>query len=46
MTYYNALRTHLSLGKDAPAGRPKLARMVWAMMTRGERYKEPVALAA
>ena len=24
----------------------KLARMVWAMMTRGERYKEPVALAA
>ena len=24
----------------------KLARMVWAMMTRGERYREPVALAA
>lgn len=24
----------------------KLARMVWAMMTRGERYKEPVVLAA
>jgi transposase len=24
----------------------KLARMVWAMMSRGERYKEPVALAA
>jgi transposase len=24
----------------------KLARMVWAMMTRGERYKKPVALAA
>jgi transposase len=24
----------------------KMARMVWAMMTRGERYKEPVALAA
>jgi transposase len=24
----------------------KLARMVWAMMTRGERYKEPAALAA
>jgi transposase len=23
----------------------KLARMVWAMMARGERYKEPVALA-
>jgi hypothetical protein len=22
------------------------ARMVWAMMTKGERYKEPVALAA
>ena len=24
----------------------KIARMVWALMTRGERYKEPVALAA
>jgi transposase len=24
----------------------KLARMAWAMMTKGERYKEPVALAA
>ena len=24
----------------------KIARMVWAMMTRGERYKEPIALAA
>jgi transposase len=24
----------------------KLARMVWAIMTKGERYKEPVALAA
>ena len=24
----------------------KMARMVWAMMARGERYKEPVALAA
>ena len=24
----------------------KLARIVWAMMSRGERYKEPVALAA
>src|ERR1051326_1909632 len=24
----------------------KLARMVWAMMAKGERYKEPVALAA
>src|SRR6478609_2236939 len=23
----------------------KIARMVWAMMARGERYKEPVALA-
>ena len=28
----------------APAN--KIARMVWAMMARGERYKEPVALAA
>jgi transposase len=24
----------------------KSARMAWAMMARGERYKEPVALAA
>ena len=24
----------------------KLARMAWAMMARGERYREPVALAA
>lgn len=24
----------------------KIARMVWAMMARGQRYKEPVALAA
>ena len=24
----------------------KIARMVWAMMAKGERYREPVALAA
>jgi transposase len=24
----------------------KIARMAWAMLTKGERYKEPVALAA
>jgi transposase len=24
----------------------KLARMAWAMMARGERYKEPAALTA
>ena len=24
----------------------KIARMVWVLMARGERYKEPVALAA
>ena len=24
----------------------KLARMAWAMMAKGERYKEPAALAA
>ena len=24
----------------------KIARMAWAMMTKGERYKEPAALAA
>jgi hypothetical protein len=23
----------------------KIARMVWAMMVKGERYKEPIALA-
>jgi len=28
----------------APAN--KIARMTWAMMARGERYKEPIALAA
>src|SRR5262249_18256066 len=39
------------LARRPPQGPPialanKLARMAWAMMTRGERYKEPVALAA
>jgi transposase len=24
----------------------KIARIAWAMMTKGERYKQPVALAA
>ena len=24
----------------------KIARMAWAMMAKGERYKEPIALAA
>jgi hypothetical protein len=24
----------------------KIARMAWAMMTKGERYREPAALAA
>jgi transposase len=24
----------------------KIARMAWAMMAKGERYREPVALAA
>jgi transposase len=24
----------------------KIARMAWAMMAKGERYKQPVALAA
>jgi transposase len=24
----------------------KIARIAWAMMTKGERYKEPAALAA
>jgi transposase len=31
---------------DAIALANKIARMVWAMMANGERYKEPVALAA
>ena len=33
-----------ALGHTALAN--KMARMVWAMMARGERYKEPIALAA
>jgi len=29
-----------------PEPSPKIARMAWAMMAKGERYKEPAALAA
>jgi transposase len=31
---------------DAIALAIKIARMAWAMMAKGDRYKEPVALAA
>jgi hypothetical protein len=35
-------------GRPTPdhVGKALGARMVWAMMVKGERYKEPVALAA
>jgi hypothetical protein len=43
----------VTLGIAAPhqgcchrARQHKIARMAWAMMARGERYREPVALAA
>ena len=32
--------------KRLPEVACKIARMAWAMMAKGERYKEPVALAA
>jgi hypothetical protein len=32
--------------EDAIALASKIARIAWAMMVRGEHYKEPVALAA
>jgi hypothetical protein len=34
------------LARAAIARANKIARMAWAMMARGERYREPVALAA
>ena len=41
------LKTAKALGLTVPPTLlAQIARMVWAMMTRGERYKEPIALAA
>ena len=53
---YSGLTVPPSLLALADEGRPtkvaaialanKLARMAWAMMAKGERYRQPVALAA
>ena len=40
------LRARQSVKVSAIALANKIARMVWAMMAKGEQYKEPVALAA
>jgi len=37
--------TRLSLVSATTFSSASIARMAWAMMARGERYKEPVALA-
>ena len=39
----NAASVKKALANSEPSTH---ARMVWAMMARGERYKQPVALAA
>ena len=44
--WLTALLTRRPTKVAAIALADKIARMVWAMMARGERYKEPVALAA
>ncbi len=38
-------RQHQQTRRSVPAQPIHDARMAWAMMARGERYKEPVALA-
>ncbi len=39
-------RTALQRTSNAIALANNIARMAWAIMARGERYKEPAALAA
>jgi hypothetical protein len=39
------MQTVTTIGLDIALAN-KIARMAWAMMARGERYKEPLALAA
>jgi transposase len=40
------VRVSLHLGLSCAALANKIARMVWVLMARGERYKKPIALAA
>ena len=44
--WLTALLVRRSTKVAAIAFANKLARMAWAMMARGERYREPAALAA
>src|ERR1041384_2412898 len=44
--WLTALLARRSVKVAAIALATKIARMAWAMMARGERYREPVALAA
>ncbi|HEV2546193.1 MAG TPA: hypothetical protein VGU20_02545, partial [Stellaceae bacterium] len=43
----NGVEELLRIAADPGDARvPEVARMAWAMMAKGERYKEPAALAA
>ncbi len=44
--WLTALLTRRPTKVAAVALANKIARMAWAMMTKGERYREPAALAA